>query len=78
MTHVDVPNRQQLTYRLFQGQPSVCLNALICSSTFLVWERLTELCAISACEHLLCIIKIILTKYDWYSGKYNFNFLLYF
>ena len=27
-------------------------------------ERLTELCAISDCEQLLCIIKTILTKYD--------------
>ena len=28
-------------------------------------ERLMELCAISACEHLLCIIRTILIRYYW-------------
>ena len=28
-------------------------------------ERLTELCALSACEHLSSVIKTILTKYEW-------------
>ena len=46
------------------GQPSFCMNALIYSSTLLEWERITELCAISACQHLCCVIKTILTKYD--------------
>ena len=31
----------------------------------LLRERLTELCAISTCEHLLSIIKTILTNYYW-------------
>ena len=59
-----------LDCRLLAGQSSVCLNALICSSTLLsmdAWERLTELCAIPACEHLLCIIKTMLTKCYWSS-----------
>ena len=59
-----------LDCRLLAGQSSVCLNALICSSTLLsmdTWERLTELCAIPACEHLLCIIKTMLTKCYWSS-----------
>ena len=30
-----------------------------------LFERLTELCAISVCEHFLCTIKTIFTKYDW-------------
>ena len=53
-------------YRLLAGQPSVCLNSLICSSIrFSAWERLVELCAISACEYLSCQIKTIFTKYEW-------------
>ena len=40
---------------------SMCLFARVRCS---LWERLIELCAISACAHLLCTIKTILTKYD--------------
>ena len=35
-------------------------------------ERLTELWTVSACEHLVCIIKTSLTKYNW-SGIFRKN-----
>ena len=60
---------------------AICL--IECADLFemcLECERLTELCAVSACEHLLCIIKKFLTKYYWFAvfGKIQSTFLLYF
>ena len=62
-----------MIYRLFTGvvlnAPDailICLNALICSSMLLGMWAIKRSCAqSSACEHLLCTIKTVLTKYYW-------------
>ena len=50
---------------MFVGQPSVCFNVLICTSMLLAMGAINRVVCNISFEHLMCIIKTILTKYYW-------------
>ena len=81
MLHIWIKHSPMCSFNFFFYESELAgdIYALICRLILEIYKLignykligLTELCAISACKYLFCIMKTIMTKYDWSasSGK---------